>query len=95
MRWNVANVTIRRFLLRAPLLARAQAGDPLLARAIELASPDLAAAPPSEKRARAVERYARRAAFRPTPHGLLAGVAVGELGAATAFTRAPPPPRRA
>src|SRR4029079_12442528 len=34
---------------------------------------------------RAIDRYARRAAFRATPHGLLAGVGTGTLGRATAI----------
>jgi thiopeptide-type bacteriocin biosynthesis protein len=79
------------FLLRAPLLpaaawrrgARALEKHPLGGRAIELASPRLAAAKPGAARERAWGRYGRRAAFRATPHGLLAGVCVGTLGRAT------------
>ncbi len=82
---------LSRVLIRAPLLpvralphaARALAAHPLGADAIALASPSLAAARPDAARARAVERYARRAAFRPTPSGLLAGVCVGTLGTST------------
>lgn len=80
-------------LMRAPLLP-ARAGDPesLLAHplgraAVALASPDLAAAlggrrVPVATRA-ALGRYAARAAHRPTPAGLLAGVTLGRLGART------------
>ena len=85
---------ISRFLLRAPLLPVRGLRNPraalqrhaLGAMAVELASPDLAAAlqkKPSSAAAAALFRYARRAAFRPTPAGLLAGVAVGRLGART------------
>ena len=71
---------LSRFLVRAPLLplsslrrpVREVFGNPMMAQA-------LAHLPPSAERAR--ENYARRAAFRPTPHGLWAGVLVGELGA--------------
>jgi thiopeptide-type bacteriocin biosynthesis protein len=81
------------FVLRAPLLAerevwrarRALEAHPLGRDALLLASPELAAAKDSEKRRRAVERYARGAAFRGTPRGLLGGVCVGELGAATSI----------
>ncbi len=74
-------------LIRAPLLpardlrrgARALLGHPLGPDAVALASPSLAAAKPGAARARALERYARRAAFRPTPSGLLAGVCLGRL----------------
>ncbi len=77
-----------RVLVRAPLLpvrdlaraARALAAHPLGADAIAIASPSLAAAKPGPARGRALERYARRAAFRPTPSGLLAGVCIGTLG---------------
>src|SRR5215212_9395029 len=85
-------------VLRAPLLPVAALRDPVAAlrrhplgaQAVALASPDLAAAlalgsrgrSPAAARA-ALERYARRAAFRPTPAGLLAGVAPGTLGART------------
>ena len=85
---------ISRFLLRAPLLpvrgvrnARAALRrHPLGAMAVELASPDLAEAllrDPGPAAAAALSRYARRAAFRPTPAGLLAGVAMGRLGSRT------------
>jgi thiopeptide-type bacteriocin biosynthesis protein len=85
---------ISRFLLRAPLLpvrglrnpGTALRRHPLGAMAVELASPDLATAlqrEPGPAAATALSRYARRAAFRPTPAGLLAGVAMGRLGART------------
>src|SRR3712207_2407059 len=87
---------VGRCLLRAPLLdvgalrapARALAAHALGDTAVALASPDLARAlgrRRSDGAARAaLERYGARAAFRPTPHGLLAGVAVAELGERTA-----------
>jgi hypothetical protein len=74
---------LSRVLLRAPLLpvravgrgAGALLGHPLGRGALALASPELAAAldrgPPRAGAARAIERYARRAAFRPTPGGWL------------------------
>jgi thiopeptide-type bacteriocin biosynthesis protein len=85
---------ISRFLLRAPLLpvrglrnpGTALRRHPLGAMAVELASPDLATAlqrEPGPAAAAALSRYARRAAFRPTPAGLLAGVAMGRLGSRT------------
>ena len=85
---------ISRFLLRAPLLPvrglrnprAALRQHPLGAMAVELASPDLAAElrrEPGPTAAAALSRYARRAAFRPTPAGLLAGVAMGRLGSRT------------
>jgi len=85
---------ISRFLLRAPLLPvrglrnprTALRRHPLGAMAVQLASPDLAAASQREAgpaAAAALSRYARRAAFRPTPTGLLAGVAMGRLGPRT------------
>ena len=85
---------ISRFLLRAPLLPvrglrnprAALQRHPLGAMAVELASPDLATAlqrEPGPAAAAALSRYARRAAFRPTPAGLLAGVAMGRLGSRT------------
>jgi len=88
-------VALPRFLFRAPLLpARALAdarrglqAHPLGATAVTLASPSLAAAmaraPRTPATALALERYARRAAFRPTPHGLWAGVGVGALAGRT------------
>ncbi|HZS36515.1 MAG TPA: thiopeptide-type bacteriocin biosynthesis protein [Polyangia bacterium] len=83
---------ISRWLLRAPLLpvaalerpargAFAFAGE-LGALALELGAPALARAKTAEA-ARALENYARRAAYRPTPHRLWAGVSVGKLGART------------
>ena len=85
---------ISRFLLRAPLLpvrglrnpSAALRQHPLGMAAVELASPELAAAlqrKPGPAVAAALSRYARRAAFRPTPAGLLAGVAMGRLGSRT------------
>ncbi|HVY41299.1 MAG TPA: thiopeptide-type bacteriocin biosynthesis protein [Polyangia bacterium] len=79
---------LSRVLIRAPLLplrdlpraARALAAHPLGADAVVIASPALAAARPGAAGERARERYARRAAFRPTPSGLLAGVCLGSLG---------------
>src|SRR5450432_2642451 len=84
-------VPLSRVLLRAPLLPvaalararRALAAHPLGADAIEIASPALAAGTAGASRDRAIGRYARRAAFRPTPSGLLAGVCVGTLGRTT------------
>ena len=81
-------VPLDKFLLRAPLLPWSASGDPArrllrdpLGRlALELASPSLAAHPQGAPARRALARYGRRAAFRPTPAGLLAGVAVGALG---------------
>lgn len=84
-------------LLRAPLLpAPAGAGEfgrgagarllahPLGKSALELASPDLAAAlGRGGASPESLERYGRRAEFRPTPSGLLAGVMLGRLGEAT------------
>ena len=84
-------------LFRAPLLplaalarpARESARLPMLRAAIAHASPSLAAAAASDRAAdRARLRYARRAAFRPTPSGLLAGVFPGTLGARTRLTLA-------
>jgi lantibiotic biosynthesis protein len=91
-------VPLRRLLIRAPLLplrdlphaARALAAHPLGESAIAIASPSLAAAKPGPARTRALERYARRAAFRPTPSGLLAGVCVGTLGARDAVATGTP-----
>jgi thiopeptide-type bacteriocin biosynthesis protein len=85
------------FLLRAPLLparALSRAGAALLAHplgeaALALASADLAAARTrgGVRKGAAVrdsiDRYGRRAAFRPTPSGLLAGVAMGTLATRT------------
>ena len=85
---------ISRCLLRAPLLPVRALRDPqaalrrhpLGAMAVELASPDLATALQRDSGSAAeaaFSRYARRAAFRPTPAGLLAGVAMGRLGKRT------------
>lgn len=74
--------------------------DPLAAAALALASPGLTAAHASRRDAGskkalakirlAIDRYRRRAAFRPTPHGLWAGVAVGSLAARTAIATGEP-----
>ena len=87
-----------RFLLRAPLLpasavwrgARALLRARLGSDAVQLASPSLARAPAGARRDRALERYARRAAFRATPHGLLAGVCMGTLADRTAVATGTP-----
>ena len=87
-----------RFLLRAPLLpvsavwrgARALLRHRMGADAVQLASPSLARAKAGTRRDRALERYARRAAFRPTPHGLLAGVCMGKLADRTAIATGTP-----
>ncbi len=67
--------------------ARRLMRDPLGARALALASASLTArmSAPGTKPAAAqsIDRYARRAAFRATPAGLLAGVTVGTLGPRT------------
>jgi thiopeptide-type bacteriocin biosynthesis protein len=84
-------------LVRAPLCqvvaleaksrALGLAAHPLGAAAVALASRDLGAAlakgDGSPQVAAAWDRYARRAAFRATPSGLLAGVALAPLGART------------
>jgi class I lanthipeptide synthase len=62
---------------------RALTAHPLGPAAIALASPTLAGAAAGPARDRSIARYARRAAFRATPSGLLAGVCVGELGPKT------------
>ncbi|HEX2659267.1 MAG TPA: thiopeptide-type bacteriocin biosynthesis protein, partial [Polyangia bacterium] len=89
---------LKRFVYRAPLLpvralrdaagpARRLAAHPLGSTALRLASADLSEALASgrgDARARAaIGRYARRAAFRPTPNGFWAGVGVGTLAART------------
>jgi len=87
-----------RFLLRAPLLPardvwrgpRALLRHRLGGDAIRLASPSLARAAAGARRDRALERYARRAAFRATPHGLLAGVCMGRLAERTAVATGTP-----
>jgi thiopeptide-type bacteriocin biosynthesis protein len=89
---------LSRFLLRAPLLPvsalwrgpRALLRHRLGADAVRLASPSLARAPAGARRDRALERYARRAAFRATPHGLLAGVCLGALAPRTAVATGTP-----
>jgi len=88
-------------LIRAPLLpvaaldkaSRRLTAHPLGPAAIALASPALAraqAGPATAEARRALGRYARRTAFRPTPHGLLAGVAMGRLSAATRIATGQP-----
>jgi lantibiotic biosynthesis protein len=94
---------LSRFLLRAPLLpaaslaraTRALTAHPLGAAAIAIASPTLAGAPAGPARDRSITRYARRAAFRATPNGLLAGVCVGELGPKTELATGTPAPHLA
>jgi thiopeptide-type bacteriocin biosynthesis protein len=85
----MAYVPIDRFLIRAPLLPAGDvfkdAGARLLrdrlgTMALAMASPRLAGQTQGERAARALGRYGRRAAFRATPSGLLAGVTVGALG---------------
>ena len=91
---------LSRFLLRAPLLptaslaraARALTAHPLGAAAIAVASPTLAGAAAGPARERSITRYARRAAFRATPSGLLAGVCLGELGPKTEIATGSPTP---
>jgi thiopeptide-type bacteriocin biosynthesis protein len=66
---------LSRFLVRAPLLPvvalrNKKIDEPLFEKAVR-----------EKKGAR--DRYRRRAAFRPTPHGLWAGVLMGTLGAKT------------
>jgi thiopeptide-type bacteriocin biosynthesis protein len=65
---------LSRFVYRAPLLA---VGEPLVGPMAQLA---LALHKPAPA---AKASYARRAAFRATPHGLWAGVGMGELGERT------------
>jgi len=91
------------FLLRAPLLRERELGrarealvaHELGAAAIELASGALSTAADSAARRRALERYGRRAAFRATPSGLLAGVCVGALDHATRVATGTPVARLA
>ena len=91
-------VPLPRFLLRAPLLptsalwrgSRALLRNRLGRAAVELASPSLAAAASGPRRDRALDRYARRAAFRATPHGLFAGVCMGTLARQTAVATGTP-----
>jgi thiopeptide-type bacteriocin biosynthesis protein len=73
-------------LLRAPLLPTRALTNPLAAleahplgpAALKLASAALSKYP-DDRAARARRRYAQRAAFRPTPQGLWAGVALGRV----------------
>jgi thiopeptide-type bacteriocin biosynthesis protein len=94
-----------RFLLRAPLLpldfvtgkSRTQelARHELFSAGIELSAPSLFSSlcgkgkRPGKAAMHALANYARRAAFRPTPHGLWAGVAMGTLGPRTAVETGP------
>jgi thiopeptide-type bacteriocin biosynthesis protein len=92
-------VALTDVLLRAPLLperdlSRARSSleaHALGARAVALASEGAAAAS-GPARARAWERYGRRAAFRATPQGWLAGVALGRLGPRTQLRTGAPRP---
>ncbi|HEY4184025.1 MAG TPA: thiopeptide-type bacteriocin biosynthesis protein [Polyangia bacterium] len=98
----MAYVPLPRFLFRAPLLpVRALrrprerlAASPLGGAALALASPELAAAlkrsAAAPATASALERYARRAAFRPTPHGFWAGVGEGHISGRTRLRTAAP-----
>ena len=71
---------LSRFLYRAPLLpVGAALQGPLAERALAIGR-----VVPAARAA-----YARRAAFRPTPHGLWAGVGVGALGEATRAATGP------
>jgi len=91
-------VPLSAFVLRAPLLKERElerAGEALLAHelgetAIALASESLAERRDGAAARRAVTRYGRRAAFRATPAGLLAGVCVGRLGGATTIATGTP-----
>ncbi len=76
-------IVLGQLLMRAPLLPvrsladrDALRGAPLGELALRLASPTLDAHAGTERAARARRNYAARAAFRPTPQGLLAGVAI-------------------
>jgi thiopeptide-type bacteriocin biosynthesis protein len=90
---------LSRCLVRAPLLpvrdlrraATALQKHPLGSEAIPLASPELAAALErgQAEAAASLSRYARRAAFRPTPAGLLAGVGMGQWGTRTRIATGP------
>ena len=91
-------VPIPTFLLRAPLLPErgwrrgraALSADALGVDAVALASASLATARDTPARRRALDRYARRAALRTTPAGLLAGVCLGTLGDATELATGAP-----
>jgi thiopeptide-type bacteriocin biosynthesis protein len=88
---------VSRLLFRAPLLPVAESPDllahPLGEAALLLASPDLSEAIGKGESPPALRRYSRRAAFRPTPSGLLAGVGVATLGARTKIDTGEPEPR--
>src|ERR1700690_4090312 len=83
-------VALPEFLLRAPLLPERELGRSRAALerhalgplAVRLASEGAATAT-GEAKARTWERYGRRAAFRATPQGLLAGGAMGGPAATT------------
>ena len=90
----MAYAPLPRFLFRAPLLPMRALTDrrrgllqhPLGLAALTIASPHLVEAIERGSRPTAsLDRYRRRAAFRPTPRGLLAGVGVGHSG--TTFER--------
>ena len=96
-------VPLPKLLFRAPLLPlralwdgrRGLQAHRLGAAAISLASPNLAAsgsAPRTAQAKLALDRYHRRAAFRPTPHGLFAGVGVGALGVRARIRTGTPTP---
>ncbi len=101
-------VPLPRFLFRAPLLparmvtkgARTFRTQPLAGLALNLASPDLTSAlegsiPGRRGETRALlalDRYRRRAAFRPTPHGLWAGVGLGALAPRSRIDTGAPSP---
>ncbi len=82
-------------LVRAPLLPltallkadEALRNDVLGPTAVELGSADLAAA--GDAGQAAWSRYGRRAAFRPTPSGWLAGVTLGQIGDGTRVATGP------
>jgi thiopeptide-type bacteriocin biosynthesis protein len=77
-------ITLRRFLVRAPLLRVAALEDPAAAlRADPIGRDALSLAGARAGDAKVVARYGRRAAFRPTPRGLWAGVSAGEIGPRT------------
>lgn len=99
----LSNVLFRAPLLPARDLRRAAAsllGSPIGRSALALGSPDLMDSLSSsllkgearDAAARALSRYGRRAAFRPTPTGLLAGVTMGTLGPRTRIATGTPVP---
>lgn len=74
-------VTLPRFLLRAPLLPLSALDDPVRALLADPIGRRAADSVPAD----ALPRYARRAAFRPTPRGAWAGICTGELAARTSI----------